>query len=226
MVEHVRRRALRAGIFSDVIVATCDDVIFNAVEKHGGRVIMTARSHVAATDRVAEAVQKLDCTHVVNIQGDEILVLPEDLRNIVNAINASAAPKAWNAIAPIESAAELSDRSIVKCTVSLSGRIMACARDLSRLSVSPPTFEPVRKILGIIAFERQFLDQYGAMTRTPVETAESIDQSRIVEHDILLQGVPFTRGYPGINEPREVALVEELLKSDARQREALREILY
>lgn len=225
MIEHVRRRVVMAGVFTDVVVATCDDVIADAVNKYGGDVIMTAVTHEAATDRVAEAMGQLDCTHVVNVQGDEILILPDDLRNLANAIVENPATQAWNAIAPMDSVEELEDRAIVKCVVSLSNRILFCARDFSRLAPRSKGFGPVLRILGILAFSREFLSRYSKLSRTPVETAESIDQARIIEHDVDLRGVLFSRGYPGINEPREVALVEEFLRDDARQREVLEEIL-
>jgi 3-deoxy-manno-octulosonate cytidylyltransferase (CMP-KDO synthetase) len=187
---------------------------------------MTSAAHVAATDRVAEAVQHLDCTHVVNVQGDEILILPDDLRKLAETINASPSAQAWNAIAPIETPDEMQDRSVVKCVVSGSNRILFCARDFSRLAAGASSgFHPVCRILGILAFDRDFLGRYLKLPRTPIEVGESIDQSRIVEHDIVLQGVPFSRGYPGINEPREVTLVEDILRQDSRQRDLLHEIL-
>ncbi len=212
MVEHVRRRVVMAGVFSDVVVAACDEEIKKAVESYGGRVIMTSPSHPGATDRVSEAVDHLDCTHVVNVQGDEILILPDDLKNMVNAMKAAPAGPAWNAIAPISENAELSDRAIVKCVVSESNRVMFCSRIFSHMKP-----ETVRIILGILGYEKKFLKSYGRLTRTPCEVQESIDQNRIIEHDVPLQGVPFTKGYPGINEPREVELVEKYLKEDSRQ---------
>src|SRR5262249_24890860 len=157
-------------------------------------------SHVAATDRVAEAASHLECTHVVNVQGDEILVLPGDLRHMVDVIRQDPSGQAWNAVAGIESGGELSDSSIVKCVVSRSLRVMSCARDFSRVRFGPQ-FDPIRKILGVLAFERSFLTRYLCLERTPLEVAESIDQSRMIEHDVHLQGVEFRCGYPGINEP-------------------------
>jgi CMP-2-keto-3-deoxyoctulosonic acid synthetase len=68
------------------------------------------------------------------------------------------------------------------------------------------------------------LERYGCLERTPLEQAEAIDQSRIIEHDVMLRSVDFRKGYPGINEPREVALVEEYLQTDAVQQAALQEI--
>jgi 3-deoxy-manno-octulosonate cytidylyltransferase (CMP-KDO synthetase) len=225
MVEHVRRRALLCKEFSEIVVATCDGEIEAAVERYGGKVLMTSPSHAAATDRVAEAMRHLDCTHVVNVQGDEILILPEDLTRMVRAIVAEPAGSAWNAVAKIEHSDELRDRSIVKCVVSRSSRVLFCSRDFSLLPIVADGFEPVRKILGILAYRRSFLESYGAMERTPLEIAESIDQSRIIEHDVPLHAVEFAKGYPGINEPREVAVVEKYLAEDPLQLDALEAIL-
>jgi 3-deoxy-manno-octulosonate cytidylyltransferase (CMP-KDO synthetase) len=221
MVEHVRRRTLLCKGFSDVVVATCDKEIEYAVKSYGGRVMMTADTHVAATDRVAEAADELDCTHVINVQGDEILVLPEDLARMIQSIHACPAGPAWNALAAIESAEDLATKSIVKCVVSATDRVMYCSRDFSRMPIKSP-FDPVRVILGILAYEKKFLLNYSRLTRT---AAESIDQNRLVEHDIALQGVNFTRSYPGINDAREAALVENYLKHDARQNTLLNQIL-
>lgn len=225
MVEHVRRRTLLCREFAEVVVATCDREIADVVHGCGGKVLMTSPAHVGATDRVAEAMRALDCTHVVNVQGDEILVLPEDLTAMAKAILAEPMGSAWNAIAPIEHADELPDHSIVKCVVSRSHRILFCTRDFSRLPLTNGTFQPVRKIIGVLAYSRSFLEDYCASEQTPLELAESIDQSRIIENDVVLQGVEFSAGYPAINEPREVALVERCLNGHARQQAVLQGIL-
>lgn len=224
MVEHVRRRAVLSGAFSDVVVATCDREIEDVVHGFGGKVIMTSATHLAATDRVAEAAGHLDCTHVVNVQGDEILVLPEDLAGMVRAIEQDPQAPAWNALARVEHSDELSDSSIVKCVVSISDQILFCSRNFGWLPLQN-SFEPVRKILGILGYDRSFLNAYGSMPRTPLEVMESIDQSRIIESGHRLQGVNFSRGYIGINEPREVTVVERHFEQDAAQRAVLAEIL-
>src|SRR3990170_3761652 len=76
MIEHVRRRVSLCGLLDDVIVATCDAEIRDVVEAAGGRVVMTASSHERCTDRIAEAAAGLDVDAVINVQGDEPLVLP------------------------------------------------------------------------------------------------------------------------------------------------------
>ncbi|MCG3204376.1 MAG: 3-deoxy-manno-octulosonate cytidylyltransferase [Elusimicrobia bacterium] len=220
MVEHVRRRVLLSGVFSDVVVAACDQEIKRAIESYGGRVMMTSPDHPGATDRVCEAARQLDATHVVNVQGDEILILPEDLKKMVDAIHENPAGPAWNAVAPIAEASELDDRAVVKCVVTQTNRVMFCSRIFSHLKS-----ENVRIILGLLGYEKKFLLSYGKLSRTPLEIQESIDQNRILEHNIPLQGVEFLKGYPGINEPREVAMVEKYMQEDPRQIAVLEKIL-
>lgn len=224
MVEHVRRRALLCGEFSEVVVATCDREIAQVVESFGGRCIMTSSVHPGGTDRVAEAVQSLNCTHAVNLQGDQILALPQDLKKMVAAIRAEPDVPAWCAVATVEREEELADLSVVKSVLSQSGRILFCARDLSRLAVQEG-FQPLRRILGVLGFRKDFLIRYGNLPRTPLEMAESIDQCRIIENDVRFQSVLFSKGYPEINEPKEVDLVLGLLQSDPAQQRVSEEAL-
>ena len=222
MIEHVRRRTRLCRGFAEVAIATCDPEIAEVVARYGGRCLMTSPHHPAATDRVSEAVRQLECTHVVNVQGDEILVLPDDLEKMVEAISAEPSVPAWNAVARLERREELRDRCIVKGAVSVSGRILFCSRDFSHLDGRlGQAMEPLRKILGILGYRRDFLERYVRLPRTPVEQAEGIDQSRIIEHDVMLHSVEFSRGYPGINEPREVELVQRYLREDAAQQAVL-----
>ena len=224
MIEHVRRRVLLCEEFSDVVVATCDTEIQEAIEVFGGRVLMTAKEHIMASDRVAEAVLNLDCTHVINVQGDEILVKPNDLNNMVDSIRLNPDGQYWNAIAKIEKPEELADTTIVKCVISTSGRILYCARDFSHLNLNS-TFEPVRKILGILGYCWESLLAFSQLSRTSLEASQSIDQSRIIEHEISLLAVPFKKGYPGINDSREEQMVRQIIQKDSGQRSILKKIL-
>lgn len=226
MVEHVRRRALLCRRFTEVVVATCDPEIAEVVRGYGGQCLMTSPGHPGATDRVAEAVRHLSCTHVVNVQGDEILILPEDLARFVGAIEAAPEVPAWNAVARIQQMRELSDRSVVKCAVSGTGRILWCAREFSSAGRdAPAACEPLRVVLGVLGYRREVLARYTAWPRTPWEVAESLDQSRFVEQGVALQSVEFAKGYVGINEPREVEAVSDTLRQDAGQQTVLQEVL-
>lgn len=224
MVEHVRRRALLCPALSDVIVATCDEEIARTVRQAGGSVLMTSAEHPTGTDRVAEALQQLDCTHVFVIQGDEPLILPEDLARMADAVAREPGAGAWNAVGPVEDERELADRSVVKGIVSASGRLMFCSRNLAAIP-GPLERKPfIRKVLGLLVFERRVLERFPQLARTPYEQAESIEQSRLLESDIPITAVN-VRSYPGVNEPRDVAVVEAVFAQDPVQRAVLEQIL-
>jgi CMP-2-keto-3-deoxyoctulosonic acid synthetase len=150
--------------------------------------------------------------------------MPDDLSNMVESIHANPDGQYWNAIARIEKPEELADTAIVKCVVSNAGRILYCARDFTHLKLNN-TFEPVRKIIGVLGYTRESLLAFSKLSRTPLESTQSIDQSRIIEHEIHLMAVPFEKGYLGINDSREEILVKGILQSDPQQGSVLKKIL-
>ncbi|MGZ3593749.1 MAG: cytidylyltransferase domain-containing protein, partial [Syntrophales bacterium] len=89
MIQHVYERVLAAGTVSFAAVATDDERIIAAVERFGGRAIMTAASHRSGTDRIAEAVSRLDVDDsdiVVNVQGDQPLFEPLQIDEVAQPL--------------------------------------------------------------------------------------------------------------------------------------------
>src|ERR1700722_3564869 len=84
MVQHVYERARRASCLDDVVVATDDERIRSVVQSFGGKAVMTSAEHRSGTDRVAEAVRAMDADVVVNIQGDEPMLDPAMLAEVVD----------------------------------------------------------------------------------------------------------------------------------------------
>lgn len=225
MIEHVRRRALLSGAVSDVIVATCDNDIASVIRGFGGKVVMTADTHKNGTTRVAEAVKDIDCTHVILLQGDEPLLLPRHVDALAEAMRANPGGDAWNATGPIESAEELDRHSFVKCAVSQSGRVMHCFRRTPCYSGFEQQQGFVRKILGIIAYRKDFLMKVTTLPSAPVELAEFIEQMRILENDYTLRSVPVAPSLPSVNEPQEAEIVMDYIRDSTEQSSLLREIL-
>lgn len=227
MIEHVRRRALLCKGFSTVVVATCDDEIADVVWSFGGTALMTSAKHQVATERIIEAMEQIDCTHLVNVQGDEILALPSDLEKIVSAIQKNPQEHVWNAVAKIKNKEELEDPSIVKCVLSTGGKILWFSRHFSGYSCceGPNDLPPIYWVFGLLAYSKKVLESFKDFKRTPLESKESIEQFRFLENDIPLFPIFLERAYPGINEPREISLVERYLAEDLSQKEILKLIL-
>ena len=124
MIEHVRRRALDSGVMENIIVASGDREILETVKHYGGQVKQTYREHLNGTSRVAEAVNDVDCTHVIVIQGDEPLIQKEHLKKLTAAINRNPDIDSWNSISDLNSEKELNDINIVKAALNEEGQII------------------------------------------------------------------------------------------------------
>ena len=225
MIEHVRRRALLSEAVSEVYVTTCDEEIADAIHGFGGKVIMTANTHTNGTSRVAEAVKKIDCTHVMLLQGDEPLLLPRHVDIFAKKIAAEPEGDAWNATGPIEHEEELDRHSFVKCAVSLTGRILYCFRRTPCYSAFEVQQSFVRKILGIIAYRKDFLLRLTTLPASPIEQAEFIEQMRIIDNGYGLRSIPVSPSLPSVNEPEEAGIVLDYIQNNAEQRALLEQVL-
>jgi 3-deoxy-manno-octulosonate cytidylyltransferase (CMP-KDO synthetase) len=225
MIEHVRRRALMCPSLDRVIVATCDEAIASAIKGFGGEVIMTANTHRNGTTRVAEAAKDVDCSHVVLLQGDEPLLLPRHVEGLVGAMREEPDIAAWNATGPIESPEELDRYSFVKCAISPDGRVMCCFRRSPCFTEFDNQRRFIRKILGIIAYRKDFLSTIAQVQPTPVEKFELIEQMRIIENGHPLRSVPVSPSLPSVNEPHEADIVNEYIRTNEEQRSLLESVL-
>jgi 3-deoxy-manno-octulosonate cytidylyltransferase (CMP-KDO synthetase) len=217
MIEHVRRRALLSDSIEEVFVATCDDEIAATIEGFGGKVIRTSNTHTNGTSRIAEAALDLDCSHVILLQGDEPLLLPRHLDQMSEAIRANPNGNAWNATGPIETLEELDKHSFVKCSVNSTNKILYCFRRSPAYSDLEFQQKYIRKILGLIAFNKEFLLKLTSLPSSVVETFEFIEQMKIIENDFILQSVPVSPSLPSVNEPSEAEIVLDYINNTKEQ---------
>jgi len=214
MIEHIRRRCTLHEGFERVVVATCDEVIYDAVVANGGEAVMTADTHERCTDRVEEAIANMDLgldddDLVVMVQGDEIMVSPEMLAEMVAVYERTGSP-VINLVSRLYRTADHDDPNTVKAVFTEAGRALLFSRapiPSRARSDNPPMFQQT----GVIAFKVAFLHQFSAMPQTPLEKAESIDMLRVMEHGLALDVVPTDTETIGIDTPADLARAEEIL---------------
>ena len=117
MIEHVYRRACQARHVSRVLVATDDDRIARVVSAFGGDVVMTSATHPTGTDRLAEVASGLECDIVVNVQGDEPLVTPDMIEQVMAPLAADPTAVMSSLRTRLTSRAEYLDPNVVKVVV-------------------------------------------------------------------------------------------------------------
>ena len=220
MVLHVARRALAAGA-AEVVVATDDARIADALRGSPVRVAMTRADHATGSDRLAECAENLgwpDDAIVVNLQGDEPLAPPAGIHEVAAALAVDDAPMATLA-APIADAAELFDPNCVKVVADAAGHALyfsraplpwardAFAAGRDRL----PRQVPFLRHIGIYAYRAGFLRQFARLASTPLERAESLEQLRALEHGIRIKAVETRHESFEVNTPEDLEQVRRLL---------------
>lgn len=222
LVLHVWHRCRLAACLGRVVVATCDQSIFDVVTAAGGEAVMTADSHPGCVDRTVEAVANLELGLVADdlvlmVQGDEVMVTPEMLTRMVEAYGETRAPVV-NLASAITDPADHDDPNCVKVCSAPDGRALFYSRSPipSRYRMGG-TFKAYQQT-GIIAFSYQFLNTFGGLERTPLEVAEQIDMLRTLEHGFPIRIVRTEIGTIGVDTPADLKRGEEMLRVDPTTR--------
>jgi 3-deoxy-manno-octulosonate cytidylyltransferase (CMP-KDO synthetase) len=188
MIVHVWRRAMEADL-GPVVVAAGDQAIVDAIAAVGGRALLTGTRHPTGSDRIFEALDRLDPERrhdaIVNVQGDLPTVDPGTVRAAFTALGADAADIGTVA-AEIRREEELSDPAVVKPVVAFAEAArmgdwkVAPALYFSRATV-PTGKGPVYHHIGLYAYRRQALERFVKLPPGELETRERLEQLRALE---------------------------------------------
>ncbi len=221
MIEHVRRRVELCNHVDRVIVATCDEQIYEVVTEAGGEVVMTSDRHPTGSDRIAEVARGIETDIVINVQGDEPLLLPDEIDHAVQFIRQSTIGEAWNATVEIKDQSELESSAVVKALVGANNRILSMSRRPFSIKPFIESREVFRKVLGFIAYRKATLLKVTSLPLSPIEKLESIEQMRLIENGFALENLRFESNYPGVNLPEEADQVAHVFKTDKLQQRLL-----
>jgi 3-deoxy-manno-octulosonate cytidylyltransferase (CMP-KDO synthetase) len=218
MIEHVRLRAEKSNVFqAGVYVATCDTEIYELVKSNGGNPIMTSKSHSNGTSRVAEAIKDIDCSHVLVLQADEPLITPKILEEFVEKITLSSHYEAWNAISDINEEIDISNTSIVKCAVNQENRILFCFRGSPFICDFEVQSNYLKKMLGLIAFTKNSIQEINNKTEDLIENFEKIEQIRIINSNHQMGAIDLGKSFPSVNLKTDADIVLKIMNSDEEQ---------
>jgi 3-deoxy-manno-octulosonate cytidylyltransferase (CMP-KDO synthetase) len=211
MIVHVLRRAQAAGI-GEAVVATDSEAIQAAVEKSGGRAVMTRSDHLSGSDRIFEALEAIDPEHrvelVVNVQGDLPTIEPGDIRAALMPLSDPAVDITTLA-ALITDDAERSNPNVVKVAGAMvaPGRFRATIFTRANASGPPPHYHHI----GLYAYRRAALERFVKLSPSANEQRERLEQLRALDADMridaaIVQSVPL-----GVDTPEELAKARALL---------------
>ena len=200
MICRVWERASRAKAVAEVIVATDDERILQAVENHSGRAIMTRADHKTGTDRLAEVAEKFP---------DADVIIDELVAEFANDTALQMATVATE----LTAADEMQNPNNVKVVVDKSNDALYFSRSLIPYPRNTGK-AAVFKHIGIYAYRRDFLLTYAKMEPTPLEQAESLEQLRALENGYKIRVIKSSCRFVGVDTAEDLELVNEIYRRE------------
>jgi 3-deoxy-manno-octulosonate cytidylyltransferase (CMP-KDO synthetase) len=220
LIQHTYERACLAKLPEKVIIAADDEKVVAAAKTFGAECVLTSPNHQSGTDRIAEAVADMDVEIIVNLQGDEPEIDPDNIDYLAKMLmDNSDCPMATLA-AEFQTAEQVSDPNIVKAIIGCSNKAIYFSRwpiPYDREKSGVGDMGQYLRHIGIYAYRKKFLLEITALPQTPLEKIEKLEQLRAIEngYSILVGKVKHT--CDGIDTPEQYAeFVKRYLKEGKR----------
>lgn len=195
-------RAVEADVFDTVYVATDDARIYDTVISYGGKAMMTSADHASGTDRVCEAVSKLECRYIVNVQGDEPDI-PVELFKILGTRLADLDDNSLLTCVSPAPAADLMNSNVVKAVLNIRQQALYFSR-------SPIPFDRdseqgvTLKHRGIYAFTKTGLMRFCNFPQGQLEQREKLEQLRALEYGMIIYCILYDYDGGGIDTQADI----------------------
>lgn len=220
MIVHVWRRAVAAEA-GEVVVATDTAEIAAAVEAAGGRAVMTRADHQSGSDRIFEAVQKLDpagkAEIIVNVQGDQPVLDPVLIRECIAPLAAEPGVDIATLATEIREPSDCLEPSVVKVIGTPTGQPGTLRALYFTRTPAPHGAGPFYHHIGIYAYRRAALARFVSLPPSPLEMREKLEQLRALEAGMRIdvrqvESVPMS-----VDTPADLERVRAFLAAQGRQ---------
>lgn len=214
--------AVDTSCFDQVVVATDDQRIFDAVAQAGQQVVMTRAGHVSGTDRLQEAATALQLESddiVINLQGDEPLMPNSNLLQVARLLEQNPHAAVATLYEAVSASEALDNPNIVKLVTALTDQVLYFSRagiPFDRDGVSSAT-DTIKRHVGIYAYRKSALDQFVSYPESQLEHLEKLEQLRFMEngHAIVAQlaelPIPI-----GVDTPEDLEAVRKIFSETMR----------
>ncbi len=191
MIQRVYEQACKSELATQVIVATDDERIFDHVQSFDGEVIMTSSSHKTGTERCAEVATSLEADIIINVQGDEPFIAPEQIDLLIDFLNKKPQFAIGTLAKRLELYEELCNPNTVKVILNQLEEAIYFSRHPIPFSRDDApenwlTQHTYYKHIGMYGYRRDTLLHIAQLTPTPLEQAESLEQLRWMENGIRI----------------------------------------
>lgn len=227
LIQHVYEGCLGASLVKDVMVATDSEAILEKVLSFSGKAVMTSSKHLSGTDRVAEVASQLDYDIIVNVQGDEPLINPQMIDDVVDLLSDSRADMG-TLTKKIDNPQDIMDPNVVKIVFDKDNFALYFSRSpipyyrelLGSIGFngivkekSLPDDFVMYKHVGIYSYRKEVLLKLSSMRQTRLEEIERLEQLRALENGFKIKVKETIFETIGVDTPEDMKRVEEWLNT-------------
>lgn len=206
------QNVLETGLFDEVFVATDSELIFDEISKNGGKAVMTGE-HETGSDRIAEAVQNIDCDIVINVQGDEPFLKKEPLKQLIDVFYKDDKKEISLASLKIQlkESEEIRNPNNVKVITDNNGFALYFSRSEIPFQRDLSYDVTYYKHIGVYAFRKEALLKFSSLEMTPLEISEKLEQLRYLENGMKIKMVETDFVGIGIDTPEDLEKAKKLI---------------
>ncbi|MFH1097552.1 MAG: 3-deoxy-manno-octulosonate cytidylyltransferase [Candidatus Desantisbacteria bacterium] len=220
MIQWVYEQAMKSKLLEQVIVATDDERIYQVVKGFGGYGCMTFNDHACGTTRVAEVAEGLSAEIIINIQGDEPLIEPDMIDQVVWAMQKT--PEIYMATLKkkIINEDEIDNPHVVKVVTDRDGFALYFSRAgipyvAVRKKQETDETHHWYKHIGLYGYCREFLLQINSLPYSSLETVESLEQLRVLENGYKIKVLETEYDTIGVDTPEDLVRVARAMRANS-----------
>lgn len=210
VIRHTYDATVATNLFDEVIVVTDSDIIYDEIVTHGGKAVMSKRSHESGSDRIAEAIADMNVDVVVNVQGDEPFIQKEPLEKLVRLFD-DPSVKVGSLMRRIEDSNELVNSSSVKVVVNKNSDALYFSRSVIPFAANTGIDAPYFLHIGVYGFQKEALLQFTQWPAAKLEQVEKLEQLRYLENAVPIRMALVNFKSVAIDTPEDLERAKNLL---------------
>ena len=212
VISTTYENVVKTGLFSDVFVATDSEIIFNEIQSNGGKAVMTDQ-HETGSDRIAEAVENINCDIVVNVQGDEPFLKTEPLKQLMEVFQNDLNKKISLASLKIklQNQEDIENPNHVKVITDLNGFALYFSRSVIPYHREKSIDAEYFRHIGVYAFRKEALLKFSRLPISPLEQLEKIECIRYLENGMKIKMIETDFVGVGIDVPEDLEKARAIL---------------
>ncbi|MFS1931112.1 3-deoxy-manno-octulosonate cytidylyltransferase [Vibrio cyclitrophicus] len=218
VIWHVIERCKEAGIEqADIFVATDDQRISDVLKDEGIQVVLTSSSHQSGTDRINEVVELKEWsgdTVVVNVQGDEPMIPPVLIQQLVSFTLSNPSYHLTTAVVPLRSQDDFVNPNVVKAVLGHNGRALYFTRSASPMNRDNPSdLSFAKRHIGIYTYRVSALKEFCSYAEDELESYEKLEQLRALSHGMSIGAMTFDGVVPhGIDTSDDYETIKKIME--------------